>query len=511
MLRLSAQSTPNETIIGASAPRESGIVHLGLGNFHRAHAAVYTARALAVEGGEWGISAFANTSSRVVTPMRAQDHRYSVLEFSDTGTRAGVIDVHRSVGVLADRPQSFVAALADPRHRILTLTVSEVGYCRSARTGTLDVDLPAVRADLSDPANPRSTIGLIAQGIAVRAPSGEPLTVLSCDNLQSAGRATRAVLTEFLHASGASRDVLDFVDTRVTFPNAMVDRIVPATTPETITQVAALLGVGDACPVPAEEFSMWVLEDDFAAGRPAWDRVGAIMSDEVEAYELVKLRLLNGSHSLIAYLGALDGRPTIPDAWGQEFIRAAVFAGIRDDYLPTIPLPRGFDAAEYVDSLTHRWANGPLAHRTAQVATDGAVKLLQRIPDAAEFSLRTGRVPQMLALTVAAWICTAAPPAGFDPGPIAAEMREPARERLTTATRGAGSAREQARAVLRGGFMPDALTSYVDFTDRVEELVDAIVRRGVRAAVRDALDASPHENAGPRENGGPHENTEEPR
>ena len=244
--------------------------------------------------------------------MRAQDGRYSILELSDQGRRAGVIDVHRSLGVLADDPEGFVAAIADPAHRILTLTVSEVGYCRSARTGTLDVERDDVRSDIADPTHPRSTIGLIARGLAVRAASGAPITVLSCDNLQSNGRATRAVLTEFLHASAASGDVLNFVDNHVTFPNSMVDRIVPGTTAQTVADVAGLMHVDDRCPVPAEDFTMYVLEDHFAAGRPAWDRAGAMMSDEVEAYELVKLRLLNGSHSLIAYLGLLMATPPSP-------------------------------------------------------------------------------------------------------------------------------------------------------------------------------------------------------
>ena len=376
MRRLSRQATPDGALLGASAGDATGIVHLGLGNFHRAHAAVYTAHALAAEPGEWGdcgVYGFANRSHDVVSAMRAQDGRYSILELSDQGRRAGVIDVHRSLGVLADDPEGFVAAIADPAHRILTLTVSEVGYCRSARTGTLDVERDDVRSDIADPTHPRSTIGLIARGLAVRAASGAPITVLSCDNLQSNGRATRAVLTEFLHASAASGDVLNFVDNHVTFPNSMVDRIVPGTTAQTVADVAGLMHVDDRCPVPAEDFTMCVLEDHFAAGRPAWDRAGAMMSDEVEAYELVKLRLLNGSHSLIAYLGLLDGHPTIADAWAQGFVRDAVRTCIANEYLPSITLPRGFDVDVYVDSLSHRWANSALGHRTSQVCTDGSV------------------------------------------------------------------------------------------------------------------------------------------
>ncbi|MEW5809142.1 MAG: mannitol dehydrogenase family protein [Actinomycetota bacterium] len=488
MRRLARLTTPDDAVIGASAGSGSGIVHLGLGNFHRAHAAVYTAAALAAEPGDWGIHGFANRSHEVVAAMRAQDGRYAVLEYSDHGRRAGVVDVHRGLGVLADEPESFVAAVAEPRHRILTLTVSEVGYCRSPRTGTLDVDLDEVRHDIADPAHPRSTIGLIARGLAVRAAGGSPITVLSCDNLQSNGHATRAVVTEFLHASSASDDVLAFVAERVSFPNSVVDRIVPATTGQTRSAVAELLGVDDHCPVPAEDFSMWVLEDEFAAGRPAWDRAGAVLSDEVHAYELVKLRLLNGSHSLIAYLGLLDGRATIAEAWSQDFVEDAVRVCVADEYLPTITLPRGFDTDAYLDSLSHRWANAALGHRTSQVGTDGSVKLLQRIPDPALFALRAGRVPHLLALTVAGWICAVAPPPGFDPGPYAHEIREPARPRLAAVTRGAPGPREHAMALLDSGFLPDDLTAHRAFVERVADLVATITRAGIRAAAREATE-----------------------
>ena len=490
MRRLSRDTTPPGTLIGAAAGDLTGIVHLGLGNFHRAHAAVYTAGALAAQPGDWGIYGFANRSPDVVSAMRAQNGRYAIVEYSDHGRQVGVVDVHRNLGVVAEQRDALVAALADPAHRILTWTVSEVGYGRSARTGTLALDLGDVRADIADPGHPRSTVGLIARGLAVRAAQGAPITVLSCDNLQSNGHATRAVVTEFLHASGASADVLSFVANRVSFPNSMVDRIVPATTGQTSAGVAELIGVDDRCPVPAESFTMWVLEDDFAAGRPAWEQAGAIMSDEVHAYELVKLRLLNGSHSLIAYLGILDGQAGIADAWAQDFVRDAVRAGIAADYLPTIALPKGFDTDAYLTSLAHRGANATLGHRTSQVGTDGSVKLLRRIPEPALIALRAGRVPHLLALTVAGWICTVAPPPGFAPGPYAAEVREPARPRLAEVTRGAISPRDHAMAVLNNGFLPDALTAHTAFTDRVADLVLAITTSGVRAAAREATEAA---------------------
>jgi fructuronate reductase len=492
MTQLSHATLPAGHLLGAAAPERTGIVHLGLGNFHRAHAAVYTARALAAEPGDWGIVGVANRSHRIVDALRAQKNLYGVLELGPAGERVDVVDVHRRTLVAGEEAPAVLDAVADPAHKIVTLTVSENAYHRSARTGDLDLDAADIRADLADPEHPRTTIGLLARGLVRRAAAGgAPLTILSCDNLQSAGTTTRRMVEQFLRAATAPAEVLDWVASSVTFPNAMVDRIVPGTTDQTRADVRRLLGVDDAVPVPAEAFSMWVIEDRFAAGRPRWEAAGAIFSDEVEAYELVKLRLLNGSHSLIAYLGALDGRPTIPASRGQDFVESAVRAAIEDEYLPSIALPRGFDAGAYVESLFTRWSNTALGDETARVGSDGSSKLLQRVPGPALRLLGRGQVPQQLALTVAAWICCVVPPAGFTPGPIAEAMQEPARARLAAVTAGAPTVRAHVEAVMHGGFFPDELTAHPELVSRVADLAEAIVTDGVRAAAREALAARP--------------------
>ncbi len=197
----------------------------------------------------------------------------------------------------------------------------------------------------------------------------------------------------------------------------MVDRIVPATTDAYRAAVAAHLGVTDAIPVPAEPFTMWVLEDRFAAGRPAWEHGGAIFTDDVEPYELLKLRLLNGTHSLIAYLGALDGHATIPGATAQPFVADAARRVLFDDYLPSVTVPADVDLDGYVAQLFERWSNTALGHRTQQVGSDGSVKLGQRVPEPALLQLRAGRLPHHLALTVAAYLCCLAPAARVRPRP----------------------------------------------------------------------------------------------
>ena len=364
--QLSRQTLPQSRLIGASAPPQSGIVHLGLGSFHRAHAAVYTAKALAAEPGDWGIVGVSNRSRTVVDAMRAQDNLYSVLTLSAAGTEVGVLDVHRRTLVAADDGPQVLAAIADPSHKILTLTVSENGYHRDARTGLLDVESEPIAQDLANPDDPKTPIGLVCRGLATRhADGGAPVTVLSCDNLQSAGTMTRGLVEQFLQAAGASQQLLSWLSQSVSFPNAMVDRIVPAPTEATRAEVQSILGLHDACPVPAEAFSMWVLEDRFAAGRPKWEAAGAIFTDEVEAYELIKLRLLNGCHSLIAYLGALDGRETIPEVARATVRRSRGPRRDRERVPPERPpthrdsTHRHTSRASSTAGATRRWATRP--------------------------------------------------------------------------------------------------------------------------------------------------------
>lgn len=491
MTRLSRATLPEGHLIGASAPDRTGIVHFGLGNFHRAHAAVNTALALAAEPGDWGIVGIANRSRRVIDAMAAQDGLYSVVTLDPGREEVGVVDVHRRFLVAAEDGPEVLAAVADPAHKILTLTISEAGYHLDARTNELHTDSPDIAADLADGGvDPKTPLGQISFGLLKRhAEGGAPITVLSCDNLLSAGDTTKAAVVGFLKAAGASAEQLAWVAASVTFPNAMVDRIVPAPTDATRAAAEQALGVEDACPVPAELFSMWVMEDHFAAGRPHWEAAGVIFSEEVEKYELVKLRLLNGGHSLIAYLGGLDHQETIPASRGQQFVEACTRAALVNEYLPSIDQPSGFDADAYIEQLFARWNNTVLGDKTARVGSDGSAKLLQRVPIPAVELLKSGRMPEQLALTVAGWICCTCPPAGFDPGPIAAAMIEPKIEALRAVTAGASGVREHVEAILRGGFFPDDLIAFDEFVARVVHFCEVIVADGVRMAAAEALDA----------------------
>lgn len=468
-----------------------GILHLGLGNFHRAHQAVYTAAANA-QGGDWGIVGAASRSRGVVDAMRAQGMRYTVAEISPAGMRLSTPAVHTDAFVAGSEPQRVVDEIAKTSTRIVTLTVTENGYSFSPATGRLDLDAPGIAADLGSAA-PTTTIGQLARGLQARAATGEPITILSCDNLSDNGERTERLVREFLHALPGREgdDALAFLDAAVAFPSSMVDRIVPATTDALRDAVAREIGRRDEVPVPAEPFTMWALEDRFAAGRPAWEAGGAVFTNEVRQYEQMKVRLLNGTHSLIAYLGALKGFDTIPEAIADPDIEEAARLVLTREYEPSIEVPSGVDVRDYERQLFERWGNTALGHRTSQVGTDGSVKLRQRVPEPAALALDRGEMPHLLALTLAGYLSCLAPREGFDPGAPARAMRDAAREPLAAIRRTARDGRELADRVLSETRMfGDALAGREAFIARVGELIDTIATRGIDAAIRDAVAAS---------------------
>jgi fructuronate reductase len=475
---------------GRRAAPPAGIVHLGLGNFHRAHQAVYTDAALTAEPGPWGVIGVASRSAAVVGALRAQDMLYTVVEISPAGHEFRVPAVHSDAFVAADEPDRLQDALAAPATRIVTLTVTERGYTYTPSTGALDLDDDGVRADLTGLAPARTAMGQLARGLQRRArSSGAPVTVLSCDNLAGNGRHTERLVREFAGALPAAEaaELMTYLDTGVRFPSSMVDRIVPATTDVYRAAVAEHLGYTDTVPVPAEPFSMWVLEDDFAAGRPAWEAGGATFSDEVTAYEQLKLRLLNGTHSLLAYLGALDGAATISEAVEADFIERAARGVLRQEYLPSLSVPRDVDVAEYEGQLFSRWRNSALGHRTSQVGTDGSAKLRQRIPEPALHLLAAGGMPHHLALTAAAYLTCLAPLDGFDPGPHARAMRDPARPELAGLARNSADGGDLARhAVGDHELLGRELSQAEGFIARTGEFVDILHRWGPRAAAAEA-------------------------
>ncbi|MEV0600584.1 mannitol dehydrogenase family protein [Streptomyces sp. NPDC050315] len=389
-------------------PRElrPRVVHFGLGAFHRAHQAVYTENAAARSGEPWGIAVVAPRSARTAAALRAQDCLYSLTELrpAETVTRA----VGSVVEALAMRPDAarVDALLADPEVTVVTLTITEKGYYRSPDTGALDTSAPEIAADLAAAATGALTtvVGRLAAGLAARMRAGgAPVTVVSCDNMAANGAALGRVVRDFVAAAPwpDRQAVLDWMAASVAFPATIVDRIVPATTEADLRAAHAALGVHDGLPVVGEPYRQWVLEDSFAGPRPPWELDGALFVPDVVPYQLTKLRLLNGSHSALAYLGAAAGCTTIADAlatgWGERLVRA-----LCAEVTPTLPAG-GPDPAAYADDLVERFRNPGVRHLLRQIGSDGSLKIPERWLDALRTLRTASAATPVLELALAAW------------------------------------------------------------------------------------------------------------
>lgn len=425
-----------------------GIVHLGVGAFHRAHQAAYVDECLAAGETGWGIVGASLQSASTAEALGPQDGLYTLAERGSDGERLRVIGSIEKVLVAPENPGKLLDALTDPNIRIVTLTITEKAYLRNA-AGDLDAAHPGIVADLANPASPQTAHGFLVEALARRRAAGtKPFTILSCDNLPSNGATLHRLLVEF--AALRSADLASHVES-VSCPSSMVDRIVPATTDADRARVSATLGVEDAWPVMTEPFRQWVVEDDFPAGRPGWEKFGVEMVRDVRPFEEMKLRLLNGAHSSIAYLGLLAGHDTVAKSFGDPAIRGFVGA-LWQEAAPTLPADAGLDPKSYIAALTERFDNTALQHRTAQIANDGSQKLPQRILGTALDRLEAGAGADHLMLTVAAWIRAAElrgtklPTAHFtDPldAPLAkiAEAAQPARETVAAVFELTGFAR----------------------------------------------------------------------
>lgn len=382
-----------------------GIVHLGVGAFHRAHQAAYVDDCLAAGETDWGIIGVSLRSADTRDALAPQDGLYTLAVRSSGEEELRVIGSIGSMLVAPEDPGAVLAALTDPRTRIVTLTITEKAYLRAAGGG-LDATHPDIIHDLANPRMPKTAHGFLAESLAQRRAMGTPpFTVLCCDNLPANGATLHRLLIEFatLRDAGLARHIAD----AVAFPSSMVDRIVPATTDADRARVAGELGVEDAWPVMTEPFRQWVVEDNFPAGRPAWEKFGVTMVGDVGPFEDMKLRLLNGAHSGIAYLGLLSGHATVDRAFADPAIRQFVDA-LWGEAISTLPEDAGLDTSTYTAELAERFSNTALAHRTAQIANDGSQKLPQRIIASAIECLEAGTEFVHLTLVVAAWIAACA-------------------------------------------------------------------------------------------------------
>ena len=378
----------------------TGIVHLGLGAFHRAHQAEFTDDCLNAGETGWGIASASLRNPETRNAMSPQDGLYTLALRENADQVLRVIGAINQTFVAPEDPGALLAVMADPAVRIVSLTVTEKGYTANIADGGLQLDDPGVQHDLAYPHKPRTALGFVAQALAMRKAAGiKPFTLLSCDNLPDNGHFLHNVLAQF--ATSRDADFGRYVTDEVACPSCMVDRIVPSTTDADRDMVAARLGMRDACPVMAEPFFQWVIQDRFPSGRPEWERSGAEFAANVAPYEAMKLRLLNGAHSTIAAMGRISGHATVADAFGNPVIRAFI-AAYWAEVAPTIA--PGTDVAGYTARLLTRFDNTALHHKTAQIATDGSLKVPQRLVAPLRDLVAMGRPTPMLCFALAAWI-----------------------------------------------------------------------------------------------------------
>ena len=389
----------------------TGIVHLGLGAFARAHLLAYNDDALDAGGAlDWGVTGVSLRQPDTRDALQPQQGLYTLAVRGGDAAAPGAArqrlrvigSLHRLL-VAPEDPAAVLQCIAAAATRIVSLTVTEKGYCHAPATGELQWNHPDIAHDLQAPARPRSAIGFIAHGMALRRAAGlGGLALMSLDNLPANGRVLRAAVLAFARAIGDA-GLAGWIEARCSFPCSMVDRIVPRTVLADRAQVSADLGADDAWPVVAEPFTDWVLEDAFVAGRPAWPGVRwAADAAAVGAAERLKLRMVNGAHSAIAYLGVVAGWPTVDAALAEPALRSYIEALMRDEVEPT--LAPGSLPAGYRERLLARFANPALAHRCSQIAMDGSQKLPQRLLGTVRDGLAAGQPVDHLALAVAAWL-----------------------------------------------------------------------------------------------------------
>jgi len=346
-----------------------GIVHLGVGAFHRAHQAVYVDDLL-TDDPDWAICGVSLHSSDVRDALRPQDGLYTLALLSEQPSLR-VIGSVRELLCARDERAAVLARLADPGVRLVTLTITEKGYCLSG--DDLDFAHPEIAHDLASPDTPNGAIGHLVAGLHQRRKLGiAPYTVLSCDNLaDNGGRLRHAVLQ---YAQQIDAGLARWIEAEVAFPRSMVDSITPATDETFRARVAQQLGCIDAWPVQREPYAQWVVEDRFCNGRPAFERAGVTMSDDIAGYDRAKLRLLNGPHSALAYLGSLLEIETVAEAMAEPLLAGFVERLMREDIVPSLDAPRGFDPGVYIDAILARFRNPAIRHRLSQIAWDGSQK-----------------------------------------------------------------------------------------------------------------------------------------
>ena len=384
----------------------TGIVHFGVGGFHRAHQAMYV-DSLMNDGKalDWGITGVGVLPGdvRMRDALAAQDHLYTlVVKDSDGTMHPRVIGSIVDFLFAPDDPEAVLARMADPAVRIVSLTVTEGGYHVNQATGEFDADDPAIQLDLAGDAVPTTMFGFVTEALARRRAAGvEPFTVMSCDNIQGNGEVAHKMIGAFARLKDA--DLAAWIEERVAFPNSMVDRITPVTTDQDRATLAGGFGVEDRWPVVCEPFTQWALEDRFPTGRPAFDAVGVQLVPDVEPYELMKLRLLNASHQAIAYFGYLAGYRLVHDAAQDPLFQDLLQRYMDEEATPTLSPVPGVDLDDYKRTLIERFSNPGVRDTVPRLCAESSDRIPKWLLPVVRAQLKSGGEITRSAAIVAAW------------------------------------------------------------------------------------------------------------
>lgn len=474
------ESLPRLRAPRATRPKP-GIVHLGLGAFIRAHGALYIDEAMAHSGGDWGIVGVSLQRPDQRDRLKPQDFAYTAIARDGTAETARLVTVLSDILVAREDPGAVIAQLADPAIRIVTLSVTEKGYCLDPATRRLRLDHPDIRHDIAHPQAPRSAPGFLLAGFAARRAAGlRPFTVLSCDNLPENGYVLRAAVLDL--AARCDAGLAAWIAQEGRFPCSMVDSIVPALGEDEIAAIAARAGEHDAAPVVHEPFRQWVIVDDFVDGlRPDLGAVGVDLVADVAPFELMKLRCLNGAHSALAYLGALAGHQTMAEAVADPGLATYLDQLWQGEVLPGLTAPPGVDLFGYVADLRARFANPAIQHRTQQIASDGSQKLPQRLLAPLAENLAAGRPVACLSMAVAAWMRYCA---GRDMAGNPVDLRDPIAPRLRAIhERDVGGEAVVAAFMALDMVFPPELAQDAALRAGLVQAYEALCAQGVRAAL----------------------------
>ncbi|QTF09754.1 fructuronate reductase [Brenneria izadpanahii] len=458
------------------------IAHIGFGAFHRAHQAVCADKLASEHNSDWGYCEINLVGGeQQINDIRQQDLLWSVSEMADTGWQSRIVGVATSaLHAEIDGIDAVLEALSAPDIAIVSITVTEKGYCHHPATGRLNTEHPLISHDLSSPDQPRSLPGVILAAIKRRRERQlRPFSVMSCDNMPENGHVTRNVIVQL--AEQQDIELARWIERNITFPSTMVDRIVPAITPETLETIHNQLGVVDPAGVACEPFFQWVIEDNFVNDRPEWEKAGAELVQDVLPFEEMKLRMLNGSHSFLAYLGYLSGYQYISECMQDGDLVAAAHRLMLQEQAPTLSV-QGVDLAAYADALLARYRNRALKHRTWQIAMDGSQKLPQRMLDSIRWHLAHDSRFDMLALGVAGWMRYVG---GVDEQGQPIEISDPLQAVLAETVQRSREGKERVTALLSlDAVFGQDLSHNQTFVQTVTQFYLALVEKGAKATLK---------------------------